>query len=208
MSHDSFGAYSPHWTIPGSRRPQKPPTEANPGPGQYNVPAHERDLRYPPVIGTRQGRDYSTLTSSVELVQLPGMPEKCPQSIGPLDGVRFYMPMPVSPAPSFVPGPSGGSKKVTIGPKRKDEPVNPAPGPGTYSPQNGFAAPMHKFPQMQEREIFSEPPDTPGPGAYEVIPQLAKPPRWAEKLRVRTRGMEERAATRLRPWSQSSRESR
>jgi hypothetical protein len=206
MTHDAFGAYSPQWTIPSSRQPQKALNERNPGPGQYEVPPPERDLRYPHVIGLRPPFEYSTLTSPVDLVRLPGMPERCPQTIGPLDGIRFFMPIPVSPPPGFNPPTFTPAKGVTIGPKRKEEPPNPAPGPGAYSPTPRFTSPHHGFPRMNERDIFRDIPDTPGPGAYETVPQLAAPPRWAGKLRIRTQKMKDREVQRKRPWSQVARQ--
>jgi hypothetical protein len=201
MTRDSFGAYSPHWSIPSSRRPPTLPNEHNPGPGYYEVPHHEKDLRYPHVIANRPEFDYSTLTSNVEFVRLKGMPVSPPLSISPLDGIHFYMPMPVSPPPTFNPETFSLSKGATIGLKRRDEPLNPAPGPGTYSPAVHFPSISHLFPRMQEREIFREIPETPGPGTYQTTPPLVKPPRWAGKLRVRTEEMKERETQRNRPWS-------
>jgi hypothetical protein len=177
----------------------------NPGPGKYQVPAHEKDLRCPTVIGVRPESDYSTITSKVDLIRPSGMPDRPPQSIGPMDGFHYFMPMPVSPAPVFTPPTFFLSKGMTIGPKRKPEPPNPAPGPGAYSPGEHFPVHGHEFPRMQGREIFRNIPQTPGPGAYETIPQLEKPHRWAGKLRVRTADMREREEARARPWSVAER---
>jgi hypothetical protein len=65
-------------------------------------------------------------------------------------------------------------------------------------------APCYGIPKCPKREVWDDPLDTPGPGAYETIKQLRKPKRWAGKLRVRSERMRINEALHERPWSAAS----
>jgi hypothetical protein len=201
MSHDSFGAYSPQWTIPSSRHPPKPPPDF-PGPGHYQVPAHPPDLRYPHVIVQKPVYDDATITSNVDMTTPRRFPGDDTRRIAEWDGIHYYMPIPISPPPSYNPPVFDPRRRTTIGPKRKDDPPGPSPGPAKYTPVAVLPrSAAFGIPKVQKREVWEDPPDTPGPGEYETIPQLRKPKRWAGKLRVRTERMKKKDATRDRPWS-------
>jgi hypothetical protein len=202
MTHDSFGAYSPHWTIPSSRRPPKPENDF-PGPGHYEVPPGQQDRGPKYAISPRLTTSDETATSKIDFFRPGGILDATRQTIGPVDGLHYYMPIPVSPAPSYVRRSFDGTKGITIGPKRPDIPPNAAPGPGRYSPTdiNLLRNPHFEFPRTVERDPFGKSPDTPGPGAYETAPQPSAPKRWAGKLRVKTKRTRAKEAARDRPWA-------
>lgn len=208
MTHDNFGAYSPKWTIPSSR--QEPIIkDIFPGPGQYNIPHHSKDYRYPHVIAEREETDYSTLTSRCDLPDNRVYPELKKRTIPPQDGIHYYMPVPVSPPPRYIPPPFGEKKSLKISERYKEEPYNPAPGPGKYDPNTLPHVPAYPIPAARTRSAFDETgPDTPGPGAYNITNQIKKAPRWAERLRVPSKRYKDKERTRERPWapSQSSNE--
>ena len=203
MGRNSFGSFSPQWTI-GSSRPERVVRDPSPGPGEYNVPAVEKDLRYPHVIAERKLRDYATLTSNIDIPNTGVFPEKKSAHIGSLDGQHYYLPMPYSPPPNYAPTMFDRSKMkgVTIGERHKVIEEERAPGPGAYSPTRATEkrAPAYLIPKVTSREYWQDN-NNPGPGHYEVTKGVRTPTRWAEKLRVRTEEMKEREAMRERPWA-------
>jgi hypothetical protein len=208
MSHDTFGAFTPQWTIGSSRRPPKPPPDY-PGPGKYDPPDHvPADTRYPPAIFPRPVYSDATITSNVDMTTPREFPADNGKTISRLDGSHYYLPMPVSPAPSFSPPVFDPRRRTTIGPKMKDQPPHFSPGPAKYSPVVVMIprAPAYGIPKTPKREVFEDPPDTPGPGTYETIKQLKKPKRWAGKLRVQTERIKRKEEGRERPWSAAGRD--
>jgi hypothetical protein len=200
MTQDSFGAYSPQWTIPSSRRPQKP-TNDFPGPCDYNVPSCPAGPKR--AISPRAASRDDTVTSQIDFYRPNGILDVPPQTIGVPDGRHYFMPVPVSPPPSFVHPSFDRTKVATIGPKRPEIPPNPAPGPGRYSPTDDslLRRPRFEFPKTVARDPFGEIPDTPGPGAYETVPQPGAPKRWAGKLRVKSKRTRAKEVARGRPWT-------
>lgn len=199
MTHDSFGAWSPQWTIPSSRRDIKKRDEF-PGPGTYDP--NEKNFKYHHIIENRPEADYSTLTSNVDIMNERDLQSPKKVTIAPLDGFHYYSRMPQSPGPQYSP-PAFGGRPVTIASKRREEKPSGNPGPGAYSPTNATAkkVPSYEFPRFMKREVWQESLDTPGPGSYETVKQPKKPKRWAGKLRVRTSYMKERELYRDRPWA-------
>lgn len=206
MTRNSFGAFSPQWTIPSSR-PERVLKDTGPGPGQYNVPSVEKDLRYPHVIAERKLPDYETITSGIEIPNTSQFPKPKPAHIGSLDGQHYYLPMPVSPSPNYAPTMFDRSGGVKIGERHKDPDADDVPGPGTYSPTRVAEkrSPAFQIPHVTTREFWPKH-DTPGPGSYEVTKGVRTPTRWASKLRVRTEEMKQREAERERPWAPPKRE--
>ena len=201
MTHDSFGAFSPQWTIPSSRREPRKKDEV-PGPGAYEL-LTEKDSKYHHIIENRPEADYSTITSNVEIMNERDLQKPKNRTIGPLDGFHYYSRMPKSPAPCYSPPVFDGIRPMTIGSKRRDERPSGVPGPGAYSPTQATAkkVPSYEFPRFMKREVWQDALDTPGPGSYETVKQPKKPKRWAGKLRVRTADMKARESCRDRPWA-------
>jgi hypothetical protein len=148
-------------------------------------------------------------TSRIDFFRPGGILDATPQTIGADDGLHYYMPVPVSPPPSYVRAGFDRQKGATIGPKRPDIAPNPAPGPGRYSPTEVALPrnPHFKFPKTAARDPFGDTPDTPGPGAYETVQPPSAPKRWAGKLRVKTKRTRAKEAARDRPWARRRRAS-
>ena len=219
---DDFGTHSPHWTIPSSRTdPPAPPDY--PGPGQYNIPPEIRVNRKNFVgqtIGIREETNYATVTSGIDYTSHRLFPEIRRRSISAQSNRHFYD-APVTPAPNYTP-PGLEPKKITIGQRYKERPPDNIPGPDAYNVKRPdlptsicYSLPRKDLGEARSRSVTvlrnnttntilfnSEPvPDTPGPGAYNVTPELRRPKRWTERLRVKPQKYTRVHTQYERPWA-------
>jgi hypothetical protein len=164
-------------------RAKIPPAEELPGPGSYNPKSSSLELDIPHRIPNRPESSYFSLSSGVDFMGL--RPFTRPMTrIGNRDGCLFYTPT-EGPAPFFCPTPER-PPAITIGPRFESTYETDVPGPGEYNDFDGVRPQSASFsmPRSAPRELWPKPPEAPGPGQYNVIPVLAKPKRWAGKLRV------------------------
>ena len=219
---DDFGSHSPHWTIPSSRSEPKPPPDY-PGPGQYNLPpdfgVHRKNF-VGQTIGVRSETDYSSITSGIDYTSKRIFPEIRRRSISQQSGRHFYD-FPKTPAPDFNP-PGLQPKKITIGQKYKEKKPDKIPSPVDYDVKRvdlpssiHHALPRKDFAEIRSRSVTvlcninnntplfnnEQAPDTPGPGAYNIIPELKRPKRWTERLRVQPQKYTRAHIQYERPWA-------
>ena len=193
---DDFGTQSPHWTIPSSRTDPPPPPDY-PGPGQYNIKSSIRVNKknfIGQTIGVRGETKYSTDTSNINIPNIRAFPEIRRRSISELSGRHFYDLDP-TPAPTYN-SPGLELKKKTIGARFKEKKPDKIPSPAEYDvkrvdlPSPIYVALPRKEDVYKSRSLSYDSGlgesinDTPGPGAYNVTPELRKPKKWTERLRV------------------------
>lgn len=199
--YNQFGASTPRWTIPSSRKGPKPPPDYPP-PGQYDVPLEPFNQKYHHSIQEREITDYRTITSNIDYIYHPYFPKKDSFKHNfvptvPDDEKKIsFIGKSDSPGPGYnireVQPRTDYYKKHNIG---KHEPpkepiVESSPSPQDYSPVivSLPRSPAYSFEKIvvSDEGKPARPVDlgTPGPGAYNVGPQVRRPPRWAEKLTV------------------------
>ena len=219
---DDFGTHSPHWTIPSSR-PDPPAPPDYPGPGQYNIPpdfgVHRKNF-VGQTIGVKSETNYATITSGIDYTATRVFPEIRRRSISQQSGRHFYD-LPQTPAPSYA-SPGIQAKKITIGQKYKEKKPDTIPGPAEYDVKRAdlptsiqHALPRKDLAEVRSRSVTvlrnnnnSTPlftnesvPDTPGPGAYNIIPEMKRPKRWTERLRVKPQKYTRAHSQYDRPWA-------
>lgn len=209
---DDFGNHSPHWTI-GCPRSDPPVPPETPGPGQYNIPFQGINRNCSSAIGHRPEVSYSTITSGVDFRASRVFPEIRKSTIGATSSRHFYD-RDETPAPTYFP-PGLTPQKITIGQKYPDKPSDLKVGPADYSPVAVDLPnnPAYSFPRSQlvKRGLEDNRPcsgidstsETPGPGSYNVIPELRRPKRWTEKLRVHPKRYTRQHEPYERPWAKN-----
>lgn len=180
-----FGQDAKSITIGCSRKPPPPPEEV-PGPGTYEIGGKSFQIDIPHTIQNRQETDYTSISSKIGFLQLEPFTRPATSIYRRDDKSLFYIND--APGPNYLPesdltstGPKIGNK---INYKEFDCTI---PGPGLYSPSVELTRPKtaaYTLSKSKQREVWGQIPKTPGPGEYNVIPNLSKPKRWAGKLRV------------------------
>jgi hypothetical protein len=204
-SGGGFGNGSPQWTIPSGRR-SPPPADPTPDPGRYDIPfvgidsSRRTAIRHHDEPRWKPGPD--------EYLIRRQFPEIRPKHIASIhENERFFMPLPDSPAPTYVPQDGPGRKCSSIGVKRPRPDATAVPGPGQYNPENPsiIKTPAYSLVGVNRKcYTESELNDNPGPGAYDIGPQLSRPPKWTNKARERSSRFRALWQSRDRPWSQMS----
>ena len=193
QTYGSFGSGTPRWTIPSSRKPPPPP-DSTPAPGNYNIPSIGIEIK-------GRGSTFSKADTSIiknpnkcEVMLTHDFPEhsKVPIQISSKSNLdHFYIPMPVSPAPTYVPPSLGSSNVRSIGSKYNDDAYKTiSPGPGKYSPKDTIEkkALTCSVPRSKRKDLFEEyKNDNPGPGSYNVTPPIRRAPRWTSLSRKKTK---------------------
>lgn len=200
--YDRFGAGSPTWTI-SAKGPEEPPPIPTPGPGDYEVPTGLINQNKKYVIFSRPQTNYETVTSNIDYYTPPPLEPK-PAHIGKLTGID-YVPKTNTPDFCYVPPPFGSGKTTHIAERHNDKIDNSIPGPGKYSPiySNLKKAPAFSIVKpdtSHSRTRATEPEVLPGPGSYNVEPELPKAPKWTERLRVKPKKQRKDSVSRLTPW--------
>ena len=181
-----FGQDGKRITIGCSRRPLHEHINDSPGPGSYTVKPSTFVIDMPHTIQRRPETSYETMTSDIDFLDLQNFTG--PKiSIGDVGNVKFFKPDD-NPPPEYLPT-TPKIKSMTIGPKIPfkfgDDTI---PGPGEYNPNevNRPKSAAFSFTKSSERNVWAQNDMlyNPGPGQYNVIPELKKPKRWAEKLQV------------------------
>ncbi|OHT12262.1 hypothetical protein TRFO_18075 [Tritrichomonas foetus] len=213
---NQFGATSPSWTIPSSRKPPAPPPDYPP-PGQYDIQSDIFKRQFPHTIQEREFADYSTITSHIDYIDYPKFPGKLeirhnyvPER--PPDGeIKFsYIPQIDSPGPKYLPGevqPKHNYRQHNIGEHKvpKEKPVEATPSPAEYTPVHVDMprAPAYSFDKIvvsDDRLFRRKPEDLPGPGSYNVGPQVRRAPKWTEKIRVYPKRKRNTEPEMIKPW--------
>lgn len=180
-----FGQNAKSITIGCSRKPPPPPDPV-PGPGAYEIDSKTFHIDIPHTIQKRKETDYTSISSKIEFLQ----PEPFTRPVTSIhkrnDDKLFYIND--SPGPNYFPKHEFSSTAPKIGVrtiyKQYDDAI---PGPGLYSPSVDFTRPKtaaYTLSKAKKEEVWGPPSKTPGPGQYDIIPNLSKPKRWAGKLRV------------------------
>ncbi|EAX98139.1 hypothetical protein TVAG_332490 [Trichomonas vaginalis G3] len=207
---DDFGNHSPHWTI-GCPRSDPPVPPETPGPGQYNIPVVGITRNCSSAIGHRSETNYATITSGVDYRSNRVFPEIRRSTIGASTNVHFYD-RDETPAPTYVP-PGLTPQKITIGQKYQERSLDYNVGPADYTPVaiDLPNLPAYSFPRAQlvKRGLNDNRPcpgldstsETPGPGSYNVVPELRRPKKWTEKLRVHPKRYTREHEPYDRPWA-------
>lgn len=180
-----FGQDGKSITIGCSRKPPPPP-EPVPGPGTYEIGGNTFHIDIPHTIQKRKETDYTTISSKIGFLQLEPFTRPVTSIHLRKDEDLFYIND--SPGPNYFPKQEFSSTAPKIGIKTPykhyDENI---PGPGLYSPSVEFTRPKtasFTLSKAKQRDVWGQQPKTPGPGQYDIIPNLSKPKRWAGKLRV------------------------
>ena len=200
-----FGADTPSWTIGGSRRQPKNPPDY-PSPDQYNVPTDPFPARPGHVIQSRETPTSRTLTSDIPYIEHRRFPEFRKCTIGVLDGTSF-VPKSETPGPSYFPDdykPKHNYKQHVIELKRDGPKPDKIPSALEYNPKDPSrpSTPSYSLPKAPVKRFNDDIDDgTPGPGAYNVGPQIRRAPRWTERIRVLpSRYKYQRRPPREKPW--------
>lgn len=176
-----FGQQGKFVTI-GCSRPPPPIIDQLPGPGEYDEESSTFYEQYPHKI---QGKHYSSencITQNCDFAPQPSSIPDRPLTIHTRTSSSFYR-LSETPGPSFVP--KSVTRPMTIGSRARSRTIADSPGPGAY---DVFSCPNSnwrtvKMSSKSEREVFRKPPDTPPPGAYEIVKKVHKPGKWADRLR-------------------------
>jgi hypothetical protein len=128
---EAFGQFSPRWSIPSSRREQKPFLQT-PAPDRYELPKFACIVTKGAPISPRTVYSNRTVTSDADLPDVRVYPVKRRKTIGERKSTHFYEP--TEGADHFFNLRSDLSKGVRIR-RRHREPRNQLPGPGEYSPE-------------------------------------------------------------------------
>ena len=199
-----FGSDAPSWTI-AAGRPEESKPQLCPGPGEYEVPINPFDYKLKHKITQRREIDFGTITSNIEFYMPPPAIENSkPIHIGCLTGSNF-VPKNDTPDPVYIPPSFGSDIKITIKGRIKAPHSDNIPGPGFYNPIycNLERSPMFAIngPSTYGKRAFSAVSEsTPGPGQYDVLPQLKPIRNWTEKIRVKSRRVNRGSLNRLTPW--------
>lgn len=206
--HTKFGSGSPSWTIPAGR-PEKLESIYCPGPGAYDVPVNPFDYRLKHKIMQRREPLSSSITSDIGFYMPPPIIDSNkPIYIGSITGNNF-IPKIISPDPVYVPPSFGSDIKVKIKERLKPQPVDDFPGPGFYNPVycNLERSPVYiirKTHKPKKRARTAVTKSTPGPGEYNVLPQLKPFKNWTERIRVKSKRVKRESLNRLTPWIKPS----
>lgn len=199
---NQFGATSPSWTISGSRKDAKPPPDYPP-PGHYDVPIEHANKTIPHTIQEREPIDYRTITSNIDYIYNPVFPRKEPithnyvQTKPEGESKPSFIPPSDSPGPRYYPGEKPARytyyKQHFIGKHEapKEQLPEITPSSHDYYPVKVSLprSPAYSFQRIvvsddqQRRNVDT---GSPGPGAYNVGPQVRRAPKWTDRLRVYT----------------------
>jgi hypothetical protein len=186
-----FGANSPAWTIGSSRKPPKPLPDT-PAPCQYDPPIEACKTQVTHTIQARESPNYGTITTNVEFPDLREFPSPPLVRIHEHDGTSF-IPKVSSPGPSYSPSDVRRKHDYT---SHKIEELHRVrrspgtPGPADYEPIDPGrpTSPLFAMPQAPVKRFHDEKVDpTPGPGEYQIGPEVRRPATWTERLRVTKR---------------------
>lgn len=203
-----FGADAPSWTIGGSRRPDKPPPDF-PSPDHYDVPLNPCYKKLSHTIQERELMDYRTITSDIDFIDRKEITNVKNATIGSLDGTSF-IPKSHSPAPSYHPDdykPKHNYKQHVIEKKYAPEKRDVIPSPQDYHPTdiNRPNTPCYSLPRAPIKRFSDEiKSEVPGPGSYNVGPQVKRAPRWSERLRVMPNKYKRPDKIVIKPWEQGN----
>jgi hypothetical protein len=177
-----FGQTAPAITI-GCSRPRARAPDDSPGPGAYEVPSDALRVAVPHQIQARPESSYATISSAIDFMPAPAAPRALAR-IAERSALRYFEPA-ESPPPSYLPGPTMGARPLTIGARARQPAPAPAPGPGAYAVGDAhlLRAPVFTIPRAPARELWRPQGVPVGPGQYDVQPRLARPKRWAGRLR-------------------------
>lgn len=200
---DGFGNHSPHWTIPSSRR-DPPAPDYIPAPGEYNVTISNHKIPHVIPMPTPEIKKREENNPSEDLFDVRKFPETKSINIGKKTKLDSFIPGSEAPGPSYVPPPFG-RKNVSIGSRRRDlSTENSSPGPARYTPSDPAAKspPRYTVPHSKVKcfieDYYNE---NPGPGAYDVRPQLIPAPRWTAQKLYKSQKFQRKLEERDRPWA-------
>lgn len=196
QSYGAFGTDTPRWTIPSSRKPPPPP-DSTPAPGNYNIPSIGIEVKNKGFTFSRADTSLIKNPNKCEVMLTHDFPEnsqtgKVPIQISSKSNLdHFYLPMPVSPAPTYIPPSLGNQRKSSIGSRCNDDAYKTiSPGPGKYTPKDTIEKKSLacSVPRSKRKNLFKEyENDNPGPGAYNVTPPIRRAPRWTSLQRKKTK---------------------
>ena len=199
-----FGADSPSWTIGCSRSATKNPPDS-PSPDQYDVPADPYPKRPAHVIQGKETRTTRPITSDIDYIEYRKFPDIKKRTIGVLDGTSF-VPKSETPGPSYFPDdvkPKHNYKQHVIELRWPDPKPDQIPNGLKYNPKDPSrpSTPSFTVPKAPVKRFNDEIDDIPGPGSYNVGPQMRRAPRWTERIRVLpSRYRYQRRPPREKPW--------
>ncbi|OHT01306.1 hypothetical protein TRFO_31895 [Tritrichomonas foetus] len=203
QSYNCFGSDTPHWTIPSSRK-APPPPDPTPAPGKYNLPfvgieTKNKGFTFKKATDLPEDRN---LCEVMRTHEFPNPKETTIAKKSKTD--HFYLPVPVSPSPKYLPPSLGGPKPVSIGHKYQEVEIPCSPGPAKYTPKDiltkkSLAAAVPR----STRKCFIEDSknDNPGPGSYDVTPPIPRAPKWTNRARERSKKFQKLYAEHDRPWA-------
>ena len=203
--HNAFGSDAPCWTIPSSRKDIRP-IDQTPPPGNYDIPSLGVEHRGFTFTKAKSPPQKETNTCEVMITHIfPESSRPMSQTIGRIsENDHFYLPMPTSPPPSYMPRPFGGSRAASIGSRYTARSMDASPGPARYEPLDTIRKKTipTAVPRAARRSFVEDyMNDNPGPGSYDVIPPVQRAPKWTNRARERSKKFKKAYENHYRPWA-------
>ena len=156
-----------------------------PGPGSYNPPSDSilsSSISY--TIKSKVESDYSSITSNIQLFNLPKLDSSPKFTIQKRDELFYYI-QSDAPSPNCLLPSTLKQNNIKIGSKLKNIfDTSISPGPGQYNPFNlrrkSYTS-MDRF--VKRDEIWKISNDSPGPASYDPVPPPPRPRRWTNFLK-------------------------
>ena len=147
--------------------------------------------------------DSKSETDNCDLSQPRIFPEIKQKTIAPLDGFKFFYPISDTPGPCYFE--QTHTRPQTIGSCiQTRSPTEEFPSPADYSPdyetKSQFA---YSLPKAQRNTYFDDcakQNPSPGPGTYNIQPESKRPPKWAGRLRSRSKAIRQKELSRTHVW--------
>lgn len=178
---DKFGNFSPQWTIPSSRKEERPPP-IYPSPGQYNPPRMACVPRGGSPISPRPIYSDRTVTSDIDMTTPRTYPYLKKRTIGSRKSTYFYD-MTDGPPTLYKFKTTLDNRGRSIGKKHKER-LADLPGPGDYNPRLKSVPKLTTISRSTDRELFQLATiKNPGPSDYHVQEPQSARPAWYGAIR-------------------------
>ena len=178
-----FGQQAKFVTI-GVKVPPSSKIEEVPGPGQYEQKSNIFYQQNPHKIQGKYSSSIETITKDCDFPSLSSFVPRSPITIHENIPQSYITPSD-TPGPTFCP--QSHTRPMTIGYRSRSRDSTESPGPAAYNVRkmtgewDSIIFPT--FCRNTQRNIWSEQPQTPPPGAYEVTAPIKKTGKWADRLR-------------------------